>query len=183
MSGHAGSDTDHSDGCHLSKEGEYLGDDEPSHGSHDEQERKHAYEVPNQLDQVHKRGKFRILNNRLGSVGRNRSPVSDSEHGDRRTDGGTADLSPSVGEGGGSRVHRTPPRIRIVCRRAVRVFTACANRGWVNKTPRMDHNPKSRVSFGCPDDEGVSRSERLRALVKQDVARHSDDEQEGIGES
>jgi len=57
--------------------------------------------------------------------------------------------------------------------------------------PRMDHNPKSRVSFGCPDDvldefddlcddEGVSRSERLRALVKQDVARHSDDEQEDM---
>lgn len=57
--------------------------------------------------------------------------------------------------------------------------------------PRMDHNPKSRVSFGCPDDvlddfddicddEDVSRSERLRALVKQDVARHSDDEQEGM---
>jgi len=56
---------------------------------------------------------------------------------------------------------------------------------------RMDHNPTSRVSFGCPDDvidefdaicddEGVSRSERLRALVKQDVARHSDDEQDGM---
>ena len=57
--------------------------------------------------------------------------------------------------------------------------------------PRMDHNPTSRVSFGCPDDvldefddicddEGVSRSERLRALVKQDVARHSNDEQDGM---
>ncbi|WP_251327916.1 ribbon-helix-helix domain-containing protein [Haloplanus pelagicus] len=57
--------------------------------------------------------------------------------------------------------------------------------------PRMDHNPKSRVSFGCPedvldefddlcDDEGVSRSERLRVLVKQDVARHSDDDQESM---
>jgi len=57
--------------------------------------------------------------------------------------------------------------------------------------PRMDHNPKSRVSFKCPDDildefdaicdeDGVSRSERLRALVKQDVARRSDDEQEDM---
>jgi hypothetical protein len=57
--------------------------------------------------------------------------------------------------------------------------------------PRMDHNPKKRVSFGCRedvldefdaicDDEDVSRSERLRALVKQDVARHSDDDQEEI---
>lgn len=57
--------------------------------------------------------------------------------------------------------------------------------------PRMDHNPKSRVSFGCPerlldefddicDDDGVSRSERLRALVKQDVARHSDDDRDGM---
>ena len=57
--------------------------------------------------------------------------------------------------------------------------------------PRMDHNPTSRVSFGCDDDvlddfdaicddDGVSRSERLRALVKQDVARHSDDEQEDM---
>jgi len=57
--------------------------------------------------------------------------------------------------------------------------------------PRMDHNPSSRVSFGCPedvldefdaicDDEGVSRSERLRALVKQDVARHSDDDRDGM---
>lgn len=56
---------------------------------------------------------------------------------------------------------------------------------------RMDHNPSSRVSFGCPDDvidefddicndEGVSRSERLRALVKQDVARHSDDDRDGM---
>jgi hypothetical protein len=55
----------------------------------------------------------------------------------------------------------------------------------------MDHNPKSRVSFGCPDgvldefddicdDEDVSRSERLRALVKQDVARHSNDDEEAM---
>jgi hypothetical protein len=53
----------------------------------------------------------------------------------------------------------------------------------------MDHDPKSRVSFGCPedvleefddmcDDEDVSRSERLRALVKRDVARHSEDDPE-----
>jgi len=50
----------------------------------------------------------------------------------------------------------------------------------------MGHNPTSCVSFGCPedaldefdgirDDEGVSQSDRLRALVEQDVARRSDD--------
>jgi hypothetical protein len=56
---------------------------------------------------------------------------------------------------------------------------------------RMDHNPSSRVSFGCPDDvinefdaicddEGVSRSERLRALVRQDVDERTDDDDDGV---
>jgi len=50
---------------------------------------------------------------------------------------------------------------------------------------RMDHNPSSRVSFGCPDDlletldeiaerEDKNRSEKLRELVQKEVEAKGD---------
>ncbi|OAQ52113.1 hypothetical protein HTG_14110 [Natrinema mahii] len=50
---------------------------------------------------------------------------------------------------------------------------------------RMDHNPSSRVSFGCPDElletldeiadrEDMNRSEKLRELVQKEVEAKGD---------
>jgi hypothetical protein len=61
-----GSGTGPAGGFPPSKERQYLADDEPGYGTHDEQEREYAYEITNQLGEIHTRGHFRILNNRLG---------------------------------------------------------------------------------------------------------------------
>ncbi|WP_435119067.1 ribbon-helix-helix domain-containing protein [Halolamina sp. C58] len=55
---------------------------------------------------------------------------------------------------------------------------------------RMDHNPKQRVSFGCPEEhvealdeiagEDASRSELLRELVAEKVEEHRDDSADDI---
>jgi len=56
---------------------------------------------------------------------------------------------------------------------------------------RMDHNPKQRISFGCPEDdvkildeiadaEDASRSEILRDLVAERVDEYRDDSADDI---